>query len=403
MRFSLPLSLFLSLAVVVAPSARGDDWPVWRGPARNGVSAETGWAPWGEGGPRVAWKAEVGLGFSSFVVASGRVFTVGFADEADTVVCLDADSGKTLWQHTYPSELGDKYFEGGTTGTPTLDGDRVYTLSRWGDVFCLEAGSGKVVWSKNIQKEHGIRIPGWGFSGAPYVHENVLVLNAGDAGLGLEKATGKVLWQSANKDAGYSTPLPVRVGAETLAVFGSGQSYVAVNPLTGKEAWRVRWVTQYGVNAADPVVDGDRIFLGSGYGKGCALFKLASRQPTEVWKSKVLRAQMNAPVLWKGHLYGVDGDTTDRASLKCIEFETGEEKWAVPGFGSGAVIVADGKLIALGGGGELSIAPATPEEFKPVARAQVVGGKCWTMPVLADGRIYCRNGKGQVVCVDVRK
>ena len=83
------------------------------------------------------------------------------------------------------------------------------------------------------------------------------------------------------------------------------------------------------MNAADPVVDGDRMFLSSGYGKGCALFKLASRQPTEVWKSKVLRAQMNAPVLWKGHLYGVDGDTTDRASLKCIELETGAEKWAV--------------------------------------------------------------------------
>lgn len=395
--------MVLCAALLLASPSHGGDWPCWRGPARNGISAETGWTPWGAGGPRIAWKAQVGVGFPSFVVAAGRVFTVGYADDADTIVCLDAGSGKTLWQHSYPSELGDKSFEGGATGTPTVDGDRVYTLSRWGDVFCLEAASGKVVWSKNIQKEHGIRIPGWGFSGAPFVHENVLVLNAGDAGLGLDKATGKILWQSANKDSGYSTPYPARFGDELLMILGSAQSYVAVNPLTGKEAWRIRWVTQYGVNAADPIVDGDRIFLSTGYGKGAALFKVAQPQPQELWKSKVLRTQMNAAVLLDGHLYGADGDTTGRTALKCVELNSGTEKWAHPGFGTGTVILADGKLIALSAGGELSVAPATPEGYKPIARAQVLDGKCWTTPVLANGRIYCRNWNGQIVCIDVSK
>ena len=404
--------MFLWFAVIAAAagglfvpsSARADDWPHWRGPARNGVSAETAWAAWGAGGPRVAWKAQVGVGFSSFVVADGRTFTVGYADDADSVVCLDADSGKVNWRHTYPSELGDKYFEGGTTGTPTIDGDRLYTLSRWGDVFCLDAASGKVVWSVNLQKEHGVRVPGWGFGGAPLVYGNVLLLNAGDAGLGLDKMSGKLLWRSANKDAGYSTPHPAKFGPAALAILGSGQSYVAVDPLTGKEAWRIRWVTQYGVNAADPIVDGGRMFLSSGYGKGAALFDVASPQPRELWKSKALRAQMNAPVLFDGHLYGADGDTTDRAAaLKCVELGTGAEKWAHPGFGTGTVIVADGKLIALSARGELSVAAATPAGFKPAATAQVLGGKCWTSPVLANGRIYCRNWQGQVVCVDVRK
>ena len=112
---------------------------------------------------------------------------------------------------------------------------------------------------------------------------------------------------------------------------------------------------------------------------------------------------MNAAVLFDGHLYGADGDTTSRAALKCVELNTGTEKWARPGFGTGTVILADGKLIALSAGGELSVAPATPAGFEPVARAQVLGGKCWTTPVLADGRIYCRNWKGQIVCLDVRK
>ena len=398
------LMMFASTVLLLASASHAGDWPRFRGPAHNGVSDEKGWVPWGAGGPKVAWKAQAGVGFSSFVVAGGRVFTLGYADDADTVVCLDADTGKALWQHTYPSELGDKFFEGGTTGTPTVDGDRVYVLSRWGDAFCLDAASGKVVWSKNIQKEHGVRVPSWGFGGAPLVHENVLLLNAGDAGLGLDKATGKLLWKSADKDAGYSTPLPAKFGGQTVALLGSAQSYVAVDPRTGKEAWRIRWVTQYGVNAADPVVDGDRVLVSSGYGKGAGLFKVAAPEPKELWKSKVLRSQMNAAVLVDGHLYGADGDTTNReAALKCVALETGTEKWAVPGFGTGTVVAADGKLIALSAAGELSVAPATPDGFKPVAKAQVLDGKCWSAPVLANGRIYCRNWRGQIVCLDVRK
>ncbi|HWN96175.1 MAG TPA: PQQ-binding-like beta-propeller repeat protein, partial [Methylomirabilota bacterium] len=182
----------------------------------------------------------------------------------------------------------------------------------------------------------------------------------------------------------------------------SSQSYVAVNVKDGKEAWRLRWLTQYGVNAADPVVDGDRILLSSGYGKGAALFKLGVA-PEEIWKSKALRTQMNGAVLYRGHLYGVDGDTTEKASLKCLDFATGAEKWKHAGFGSGGVIIAEGKLIAVSGAGELMIAPASPDGFKPTARTQVFGGKCWTAPVLADGRIYCRNARGEVVVVDGRR
>jgi outer membrane protein assembly factor BamB len=108
-------------------------------------------------------------------------------------------------------------------------------------------------------------------------------------------------------------------------------------------------------------------------------------------------------VHFKGHLYGVDGDTTEKASLKCIDFATGAEKWKQTGFGSGGIIIADGKIVALSGTGELMIAPATPDGFKPASRAQVLGGKCWTAPVLAHGRIYCRNSRGDIAVVDVGK
>ena len=169
---------------------------------------------------------------------------MGNANEQDTVFCLDAKSGKEIWKHSYPAELGDKYFEGGTTGTPTVDGDRVFTLSRWGDVFCFDAASGKVVWNRNLAKDAGAEVPTWGFGGSPTVHENLLLLNVGDAGMALDKTTGKTLWQSANNYAGYSTPLPCQENGKWVILLGSEKSYVAVDLQTGKEQWRVRWLTQ---------------------------------------------------------------------------------------------------------------------------------------------------------------
>lgn len=399
------LSTISALGLILCANVTlAGDWPQWRGPNRDGTSKETGWTAEWTGEPKIAWKAKVGLGFSSIVVSGGKAATVGHAEGEDTVFCFDALTGKEIWKHSYPAELGDKYYEGGTTGTPTFDGDRLYWLSRWGDLFCFEASTGKIVWSKNIAKELEVKIPQWGFTGAPLVHEKLLVLNVGEAGTAVEKDTGNVVWKSANKDdAGYSTPLPVRRGNAWLALMGSQKHYLAVDIASGKEAWRFRWLTNYGVNAADPIVSGDQVFISSGYNKGAALLKLTDGEPQQLWKSTKLRTQLNPAVLFEGHLYGPDGDTTHTADLKCLEFATGDEKWAEAGFGTGGVIIVDGKLIALNHTGELTIGPASPSGFKPAARAKVLEGKCWTAPVLANGIVYCRNSEGEIAAVDLRK
>lgn len=376
------------------------DWPTWRGPSFDGRSEEREWRIGSE--PKVLWEAEVGLGFSSFVIAADRVFTTGHADEKDSVFCLDAKTGKVLWQYSYAADLGDKYYEGGTSATPTLDGDKVYQLSRWGDLICLEAATGKVVWEKNVQKETQANVPDWGFAGSPLVQGRLLILNVGKAGMAVDKTTGKTIWKSDTDSAGYSTPYAITHEGKKLAVIGSADSFVAVEVENGTPHWSYKWNTRYGVNAADPILSGDQLFISSGYNKGCTLLKLGASQPEKVWESKVLKNQFNSSVLVGGHLYGIDGDQNSRCSLKCVKLSDGSEVWSEKSVGFGSLMTADGRLIILTEKGELVIAKANSDQFEEISRAQILSGRCWSAPVLANGRLYARNTPGHVVCLEAK-
>jgi outer membrane protein assembly factor BamB len=382
------------------------DWPHWRGPARNGISEEKAWRSEWSGDPKVLWEAEIGLGFSSFAVADGRVLTTGHADEKDTVFCLDAKTGKEIWKHSYPADLGDKYFEGGTSATPTIDGPKVYHLSRWGDLFCFDAATGKVVWNKNVQKETEANVPDWGFAGAPLVQGKLLILNVGKAGMGVDKGSGdkgsgKIIWKSDADTAGYSTPYPIEQGGKKLAIIGSIRSYVAVEVATGMPVWEHEWTTRYGVNAADPIRSGNTLFISSGYNKGCTLLKLTEGGAEKIWENKFLKNQFNSSILLDDHLYGIDGDSNSSCKFKCVRLKDGKEMWAEKSIGFGSLIAADGKLIILTAKGEVVITKADSEKFDEISRAQILSGKCWSSPVLANGLLYARNSEGHVVCLDL--
>ncbi|WP_395743360.1 PQQ-binding-like beta-propeller repeat protein [Prosthecobacter sp.] len=384
------------LALTLA--AQAADWPVWRGSNHDGISSEK------LAGTTVKklWEAQIGTGFASFTVADGRVYTTGHADGKDTVFCFDATSGKPVWKHAYAADLGDKYYEGGTSATPTIEDGRAYHLSRWGDLMCFDAATGKIVWQKNIQQETGADIPDWGYAGSPLVSGKLLIVNVGKGGTAVEKATGKTVWTSDKANAGYCTPYPITVNGKPQVVLSSGRAYKGIDPTNGSEIWEYTWSTSYGVNAADPILSGTKLFISSGYNKGCAVLDLASAKPKEVWRSRVMKNQFNSSVLIDGHLYGSDGDADKGASLKCIDFATGTEKWSDAGVGFCSLMAADGKLIIMSAKGELIIARASPAKFEAISRTPVLTGRCWTAPVLANGRIYVRNAAGDMQCLSVQ-
>lgn len=387
-------------------TAKAADWPRWRGPDYNGISKETGWlADWPESGPEVLWQASIGTGFSSMTVSDGRLYTMGNIDDRDIVYCFDAASGGEIWKKSYPCPLFANMHEGGPCSTPTVDGDAVYTFSKKGDIIRFNAADGEIIWQKNLQEELGLKFPRWHFSGSPFIAGDLVILNAGQRGIALNKADGSVKWQNGTDAGAYSTPMPFKLGDKDCLVMFVAKETVAFEAATGSVLWSIPWETQGDINAADAVISGDKIFLSSGYGVGCALFKFGTGEPEEIYRNKNMRNQFNSSVLWEGHLYGFDGQIgmrgPGRGNLTCMNFETGQVKWTQGGMGTGSLMLADGKLIILSEDGKLVIAEASTEGYKELSSAQILTYKCWTVPVLANGRIYARNTQGQLVCVDV--
>jgi outer membrane protein assembly factor BamB len=381
-----------------------DDWPHWRGPDWTGVSREKGWSTaWPSDGPRQLWKASVGIGFSSVALAAGRLFTIGNAEETDTIYCFDAINGKELWKYSYACPSDPQYYEGGPGSTPTVSGGQVFTLSKRGHLFAFDVPSGKILWRKNLMQDLGVEKPRWGFAGSPVLEGDLLILNVGAAGTAMNKNTGEIVWTSDKTPSGYATPILYNAGGERCAAIFSAKALLGVRIKDGKQLWSYPWIEKWFINAADPLlIDGKNFFISS-FGVGCALLDISSGTPKQLWASKEMGNHFNSCVYFDGSIYGNNGNTDmPEKDLRCLDAKTGEVKWKHSGFGMGSLIIADGKLIEMSEKGELVIAVATPRGFKPLAQAQVLGGKCWTAPVLANARIYCRNAKGDLVCLDVR-
>lgn len=317
--------------------ASAADWPLWRGPDRNGISRETDWSSnWDAAGPAKMWSAKVGIGFASVAVADGRAFTAGWADGKDSVQCLDTATGKLLWSHAYEETLGNKMYEGGPNATPVVVGDHVFAVSKTGRTLCLDAGTGKVRWEVELGKKIGAKVSDWGVSGSPVLADaSTLLIAYGPSGVALEVETGRVLWDSGDgKDMTFATPVVAEFRGQRTALFFMSKQLVAVDPKDGRSLWTSGFGQGFRTHCSDPIVVGDRVFISSG-DDGGELLKVSDGAAKRVWKNKNLSTFTGTAVLIDGSLYGHEtaGYKGADQELRCVDLETGAVKWGEKGFG----------------------------------------------------------------------
>ena len=395
---------YFFLAVVLCFSSAHADWPQWLGPNRTGISSETGLlTTWAADGPTVVWEKELGEGFSGISVAEGRIYTMFSAGEDEFVICLDEETGREIWRFRTGAKFYERQGGNGPRSQPTVDGDRVFVLSAEGWLYALNAKDGKKLWLVDLYDGLGSRVPKFGFSTSPLVENDLLLLEVGTRQgtfIALDKTNGAVKWASQNDVVSYSSPIAVDIAGIRQVVFVSGEAAVGLSPADGSLYWRFPWPTSYDLNVATPIlVPPDYIFISSGYDHGAALLQISRTgdglSVKKVWESRGMKNHFGTSLLIGDYIYGFDN-----AILKCIEAETGKEQWKRRGYGKGTLIYADGQLIILSDKGKLALADASPTSFRENVSAQVLSGKCWTPPTLANGKIFVRD-LHKIVCLDV--
>ena len=400
--FRVPAASFVLLFV---SSLFAADWPNWMGPKLNGVSAEAGWSVnWPNGGLPQVWSKQIGIGFSSVSILDDLLYSVGHNDGSETVWCLNAQTGEEIWSHSYPAELNANLYEGGPGATPTIDGDVVYTLSVDGRLLCLDRRAGNVIWEQDLQTDLDVPLHEWGFEASPLILGDQLILQGGRV-VSYDKRTGTKLWQSEKHRAGYGSVRAFRHGGQTLLASLDCDGLRISRATDGSLVALQEWKSPFGTNSTTPIIVGDTIFISSGYNVGCGLFRLQKDRLEEIYSNKQMRNHFNNSILLNGHLYGFDGNSNlgRVVTLTCMKFATGEIMWKERGLGCGSLMVVDGKLLILSESGALVVAEASPEGFRELARSEFLTDRCWTVPVLLNGKVYGRNAPGTLVCVQLPK
>ena len=312
---------------------------------------------------------------------------------------------RQIWKHSYPCPEGSYY---GPFTTPATDAGLVISLSQFGQLHCLEQSSGKVLWHKNLVDDLHGKKPYYGFAGSPLVVGDVAVFEAGGEQASLvavNKRTGQLAWQYGKGEAGYSSPISCKLDGKWCVVALTPAAAFGVDAATGQEVWRHPWKASPQSSATAPLVCGQHVFVSASESKKTGLLlRVADGKTSVVWENRNMMNYFNASVFHNGHLYGVHSldHHPKNSSLRCVELSTAKVQWEKDGVGLGGLILAGQRLLVLTDKGELVAAEATPEAYKEIGRAKVLDGNCWNAPVLCEGRIYCRNHRGDIVCLALR-
>lgn len=428
-------TFFLNVSASMA-----EDWPQWFGPRRDGSIREAGLVDKiAEGGLKRLWSQTVGLGYAGPAVANGRVFVSDYLKESGEITnnpslrdqlqgqerlqCLDAESGKMLWEHRYPRSYAISY-PAGPRATPAIADQRVVHLGAEGDLICLSLEDGKVVWQKNLPEIYGSTTPIWGHAASPLIVDGQVIAMAGGEGayvVAIDLQSGQERWRALTaKELSYCPAVVVTFGGVRQLMVWDPEVLHSLDPATGKELWSVPIAPSYGMSIAPPVVSGDRMYV-SGIGEASVMLKLKADPvgADVLWrgKSKMALYSGNAAAIFHdGYVYGAD---CGAGNLICFDAADGARQWETyqpTAGGTRRVSHGTAFIHSLGGDryllltetGDLVMAKLTPEAYQEESRFHVIDptNECfgrkvvWSYPAIADGKLYVRNDR-EIVCYDL--
>ncbi|KAF0180072.1 MAG: WD40 repeat-like protein [Limisphaerales bacterium] len=384
-------------------------WTDFRGPNRDGHYTEQPInVDWAKSPPKLLWKQPVGGGYASFVVAEGLAFTIEQRRELEAVTAYEVETGREVWAHSYPAHFQEWMGGEGPRATPTWHEGRLYSLGGTGQFRCLEAATGKLLWQHDLFAENSCLNLFFAVAASPLIVDDKVLVLAGDPQgrdgrmlIAYDKVSGAPVWKEMQDKAAYSSPMLVTLAGERQLLVHSAGHLLGVSPADGKALWRFPWRVEFDNTIAQPIVTGtNRLVLSAGYGTGAVGLELNRADSgfavKELWRNKFLKNKFTSSVLHNGHLYGLDEDI-----LVCLDATTGERRWKDGRYGYGQLLLASGHLVILCGDGDLALVQALPDRHVEVARIPAIKGKTWNHPAIAGGKLLVRNAI-EMACFDLR-
>ena len=414
-------SSILSVLVLISISASGGDWPQFRGPDRNNISAETGLLrSWPSQGPKVLWKTPVCEGYAGAAIKDGRIYLNDYNDQKKEhlIRCISLADGKDIWQWSYPVEVRPNH--GITRTVPAIGQKLVFSLDPKCRFHALDAKTGKIVWQKNLVQDYKATIPGWYAGQNPLIDgDRVLLATGGDAlVIAFDQATGKEIWRTPNPGKelmSHSSLMPATIGGVKQYLYLTMKNLMGVAASDGQLLWSVPFTARI-VAVPSPISIGDgRVFVTSGYEAGSAMFQVEkgaagfSARKLFSLTSTQFNSEAQTPILFQNHLFAVSSKT--RGRFTCLDLD-GKVVWQSPvvsgnaeasrTFDLGGFLLADGMFFILDGNtGMLRLVEASTKEYIELASAQILNGEdVWGPMALSDGKLIIRD-MSQMVCLQV--
>lgn len=458
------LSIVLGTVSILAAqeSTAGSDWAGFMGPSGDGKSTETGISRyWGKDGPPLLWQMPVGEGYSAPSTADGHLFLFDRHGNTMRLTSIHARTGAELWRSEYATDYEDMYgYSNGPRAAPVIDGDLVYTFGPGGRLRCLRVGDGSLVWEVDTAAVFGVVQNFFGAGSVPVVEGDLLIAAIGGSpadspgiqsgrvvghGSGIvafDKKTGQVRYQVTDELASYSSPTIVTMGERRRGFWFSRSGLIGFDPASGKVDFHFPFHAKKleSVNASNPVVVDDTVFITESYGPGSAVVRVGPggyevvRQDDSP-RNQSMSCHFMTPIHLGGTLYGSSGQGSGEAELRAVDYASGKVRWSEPGLGRATMLYVDGHLVVFTERGQLLLVEATPDRYNLVADAtpllpqepsvetaepskstgesrtdEGTGGEgtarqllrypAWTPPVLSHGVLYLR-GKGRLAAFEL--